>query len=256
MSATAWPAQQQAFARALLEPHAPVPDFLQVRASASLAQRFDVYRNNVHSSLIDALLAAFPVTARLVSEDSLRALAREFLREHLPASAALHDYGAALPAFIRGYAPAAGLPWLADVAGLEHAWWQSYGAADAAALAPQDLATLPAMELPAWCARMHPAMRLLASAHPVHDIWTAHQAGDEPVAPREWVAQCVLVTRPQADVRVQRITLAQHAFLTALAEGATLENAAGGALPLDPRFDVGQTLLLAIGAGAIQELHS
>jgi len=255
MSAAAWSGQQHTFARALLDPHAPVPDFLQVRESASLAERFDVYRNNVHSSLIDALLAAFPVTARLVSEDSLRALAREFLREHLPASAALHDYGATLPAVLRSYAPAAELPWLADVAALELAWWQSHGAADADAIAPRDLAALPAEELPAWRARMHPAMRLLASAHPVHDIWAAHQAGDEPAAPRHWAAQCVLLTRPQADVQVQRITVAQHAFLTALVEAATLETAAGIAQPLDPRFDFGQSLLLAIEAGAIQELH-
>jgi hypothetical protein len=255
MTTPAWPAQQQALARALLDPQAPAPDFLRVRDGAALADRFDVYRNNVHSSLIDTLLAAFPVTARLVSEPSLRVLAREFLREHLPPSAALHDYGAALSAFIRDYAPAAELPWLADVAALEHAWWQSFGAADAAALTVPGLAALRAEDLPAWRARTHPALRLLGSPHPVHDIWTAHQAGGEPTAPRNWQAHYVLITRPQADVRVQRITSAQHAFLAAVADGAVLEDAAATALAVDHTFDFGTTLLLAIEAGAIQELH-
>jgi hypothetical protein len=255
MSVTAWSEQQQAFASALLDTDAPVPDFLRVRANVPVAERFDVYRNNVHSALIDALLAAFPVTAQLVSEDSLRALAREFLRGHLPRHAALHDYGAALPHFIRSYAPAAELPWLADVAALEHAWWQSYGAADATSIRPPDLAALPAGDLSARCARMHPATRLLSSAHPVHDIWTAHQSSGEPRAPQQWIAQCVLITRPEADVQVRHITPAQHAFLAALVDDATLEEAAATALARDAHFDFGITLLLAIEAGAIQELY-
>jgi hypothetical protein len=103
---------------------------------------------------------------------------------------------------------------------------------------------------------MHPAMQLLESAHPVHEIWAAHQAGDEPAAPQVWTAQCVLITRPQADVQVRCITPASHAFLAALAGGATLEHAAGSALTLDQHFDFGTTLLLAIEAGALQELHA
>jgi hypothetical protein len=255
MTTPAWPAQQQAFAHALLDPQAPTPEFLRVRDGASLAGRFDVYRNNVHSTLIDALLAAYPVTARLVSENSLRALARGFLRENLPCNAALHEYGAALPAFIREYAPAADLPWLADVAALEHSWWQSFGAADAAALTVPDLAALRGENLPVWRARMHPALRLLESPHPIHDIWAAHQAESEPTALRDWQAQCVLITRPRADVQVRRITSAQYAFLAALATDAMLEDAAGTALALDHTFDFGTTLLLAIEAGAIQELR-
>lgn len=255
MSTVAWSAQQRCLAAALLDPHAPAPDFLRTRADAALADRFDVYRNNVHSSLIDALLAAFPVTAQLVSEASLRALARDFLRTHLPQQAALQEYGAALPAFIRGYAPAASLPWLADIAALEHVWWQSFGAADAAALAPAALAALTTENLTAWHARLHPAVRLVQSTHPVHDIWVAHQAGGAPQPPRRWEAQCALLTRPQADVEVRRITTAQHLFFVTLATGATLEQSGSAALARDPHFDFGITLLLAIEAGAIEELH-
>ena len=255
MSATAWPEQQQAFASALLDARSPVPDFLRARANVTVAERFDVYRNNVRSNLIDALLAAFPVTAQLVSEDSMRVLAQEFLREHLPRHAALHDYGAALPHFIRNYEPAADIPWLADVAALEHAWWQSYGAADATAIRPHDLAALSAGDLSSRCATMHPAMRLLTSAHPVHDIWAAHHCDGQRLAPQEWIAQCVLITRPDAEVQVRHVQRAQHAFLAALVDNASLEDAAATALALDPDFDFGKTLLLAIKAGAIQELH-
>ncbi len=255
MMATDWSTQQQAFAAALLDPQGVAPDFIMARDGAAVATRFDVYRNNVHTSLTEALLAAFPVTARLVSTDSFRVLAREYLRRELPQGAALHDYGAGLPAFLRDWAAAASLPYLGDIAALEHAWWQAYGAADARPVSPQELIALDGEQLPAWHARPHPAMRLIDSLHPVHSIWSAHQAEADPAPLQDWQPECVLLTRPDAHVRVRRITPDEHAFLIALHAGATLEDATGAALRLDPQFDPGTTLLQAIEAGAIQELH-
>ncbi len=255
MSTAGWSGQQHSFATALLDPQVPAPEFLRVRDGATLDARFDVYRNNVHASLIDALQAAFPVTLRLVGEDFFRAMAREFLRRNLPQGAALHDYGIGLPAFTRDYAPAASLPYLGDVAALEHAWWRAYGAADAPTLSMDGLAAIDGEQLLALRARLQPAVQLLSSAHPVHAIWDAHQHEGEPTAPASWEGECALITRPDTSVEVRLITPAAHAFLTALAADATLEGAAVSALAIDPLFDLGTTLLLAIEAGAIQELH-
>lgn len=253
MSAPAWPVQQRGFARALLDPLGAMPDFLATRNGAALAARFDVYRNNVHAGLIDALLATFPVTARLVSEDSFRALAREFLRRELPQGAALHDYGATLPAFLRELATTDSPAYLPDVAALEQAWWQAYGAADAPVFTVAGLAAFDGEHLLRQGARLHPATHLLASDHPVHGIWAAHQQGDEPVAPASWEAECVLITRPDTQVQVLAISVAEHAFAGALAGGALLEDAAGAALAFDPGFDFGAVLLRMVEAGAIQE---
>jgi hypothetical protein len=250
-----WPAQQQAFAAALLDPDVAVPDFLRARAGARLEDRFDIYRNNVHASLGEALFAAFPVTARLVGEEFFRALAIEFLRRHLPGRAPLHDYGAQLPAYIRAHPAAVSLPYLADVAALEQAWWQAYGAADAQAMSVPDLAAVPGEQLLAMRARLHPAVRLLQSAHPVHGLWMAHQVEGEPAPVAQWQAECVLLTRPEATVQLRRIEPSQHALLAALGAGARLEEAAGIALVNDPDFDFGSALLLAVEAGALQELN-
>jgi hypothetical protein len=255
MNSPAWNHQQAAFAAALLDPHNATPAFLQTRNGTDLDTRFDVYRNNVHASLIDALQAAFPVTCRLTGEDFFRALARDFLRRHLPQGAALHDYGAQLPDFIRGFLPAADLPWLGDVAALEHAWWQAYGAADAAALTVATLARIDIEQLLALRATLHPAVRLLESMHPVHSIWLAHQRLGEPASPEHWRAECVLITRPDAEVRTQALRPAEHRFITALAAGADFETAAQAALETDPAFDLGRTLLRVIEAGAVEELH-
>jgi len=250
-----WAQQQQGFAAALLDPHAPTPDCVQARQGAQPEARFDVYRNNVHASLVEALLATFPVTARLVSEDSFRALARDFLRVHLPARAALHDYGDALAHFLRTGEAAASPAYLPDVAALEHAWWQAYGAAEAPVLSLHDIAAMPGEDLLRLRARLHPAVRLLQSAHPVYTIWAAHQGVGSPAPPRTWQAENVLITRPQAEVQVRCTGAGAHAFLAGLPHAA-LEDAAAAALDIDPAFELGHTLQLAIEAGAIEELHA
>ncbi len=254
MSASRWLAQQREFAGALLDPQRPAPPFLRTRDGAALSARLDVYRNNVHAGLIEALLATFPVTVRLVSEESFRALAREYLRRELPREAALHEYGAGLPSFLNSLADADSPAFLPDVAALEHAWWQSYGAADAPVLDAAALAGLAGGQLLRKCARIHPAMRLVASAHPVLGIWTAHQGAAEPQPPADWQAEHVLITRPDTRVQMICISPAGHAFLDALASGEPLESAAGAALAQDPAFDLGTTLLRTVHAGAIQEL--
>jgi len=75
------------------------------------------------------------------------------------------------------------------------------------------------------------------------------------VPPARWEPECVLITRPEMEVRALRIAPGQHAFLAALAMDATLERAAETALVRDAAFDLGTTLLLASEAGAIQELR-
>lgn len=49
-----------AFADALIDPDLACPDGLFSRNGADPASRFAVYRNNVHSALINALATAYP----------------------------------------------------------------------------------------------------------------------------------------------------------------------------------------------------
>ena len=87
-----------------LEPHASAP-----------AKRFAVYRNNVVVSLIDALATRFPAVQRIVGEEFFRAMAG--VRAGASAALALDDgLWRDLPAFVETFAPAAELPYLADVA--------------------------------------------------------------------------------------------------------------------------------------------
>ena len=63
---------QQAFAQALLAPQATCPEGVFSSNGAEPASRFAVYRNNVHSALINALVAAYPVARQLVGDEFFR----------------------------------------------------------------------------------------------------------------------------------------------------------------------------------------
>lgn len=165
--------EYRVFAAAICDADAPVPEGLASPAGTELADRFAVYRNNVHVSLVESLAAGFPATRAHVGEDFFAAMARAHVQEAKPASALLTLHGEDFPGFIAGFAPAASLPWLPDLARLEHAWSQSWAAADAPALPITALRTLRPEDLLQACVRVHPAARLVRSSWPVADLWEA-----------------------------------------------------------------------------------
>jgi len=137
---------QGAFAKALLSSEAGCPPGLYSSNGADPASRFAVYRNNVQASLSNALAESYPVVRQLVGREFFNAMAALYLRDFAPASPLLNDYGQDFGDFIQGFGPAAGLPYLADMARLERLRVEAYHAADARALEPARL--LAAMNQP------------------------------------------------------------------------------------------------------------
>ena len=134
--------KQSAFAQALLDPDAAVPEGVVGPDGRPDAKRFAVYRNNVASSLTRALEAAFPVVQKLVGTEFFGAMAQIYLRAHPPLDRRLMLYGQSFPAFLEGFPPVAQLGYLPDVARLEQAMRESYHAADSMPIAPDALAQL------------------------------------------------------------------------------------------------------------------
>src|SRR5512146_2798388 len=126
---------QADFADALLSTASPTPDGIRGARRGRAERRFAVYRNTVAASQIEALAARFPVVKRLVGEEFFRAMAHEFVAQHPPRSPLLFQYGESFADFIDDFAPAAPLPYLADMARLEYLRGRAYHAADAEPLA-------------------------------------------------------------------------------------------------------------------------
>ncbi|WP_332821863.1 DNA-binding domain-containing protein [Pseudomonas sp.] len=244
---------QQDFAAALLDPERDCPAQLTSWNGSDPAARFAVYRNNVLSSLVDALAASFPVVQQLVGEAFFRAMAAVYVRHSPPRTRILAEYGADFPAFIEGFAPAGSLAYLADVARLELLRIRAYHAADAAPLAPDVLATaLAAPErLGGLLLRLQPALGLLDSAFAVVSLWAAHQGALALAEVDPNQAQCALVLRNGLEVEVLGIRRGDVVFIQALLRDQPLGAATQLALASNPTFDLGACLAHLLRAGAI-----
>ena len=234
---------EAAFRAAILDPGVPTPAGLASAHGGIPPARFDVYRNNVTVSLVKALSEIFPAVARIVGERRFADLARLFVRAHPPKSPLVFCYGHEFPAFIESFAPAAAMPYLADVARLERAWLDAYHAAVATPLSPQDLALIPPDELPDARFVRHPAASLVQSRFAAVTIFRANR--DEPSDDRIDATQPEngLLARPGAEIRLRSISSAEAAFLAALFDGRTLaEGAAAGGETLDLSAAIGLAL--------------
>lgn len=249
---------QQDFAAALLDPDLPVPAGLTAWNGSDPAQRFRVYRNNVIVSLIDALADTFEVTQQLVGEDFFRAMARLYAYSHPPQSRLMAFYGASFPAFIETFPPAAGLPYLADVARLEYLRVVAYHAADLPGVSADALATALADEaaLPTLDMSLHPSLAVLASASAVVSLWAAHQGVLELATVAPDMPETGLVLRHGLEVEVMQIPTAAGTFISALQAGSSLGTAAAEAALIDAEFDLVGILGLLLQKSAITELHS
>src|SRR5271155_5093317 len=88
------------FSPALLDPQSEPPVAVTGPNQKAAVRRYNVYRNNVTVSLIDALAAIFPATQRITGVEFFRAMARFHVRAAPPTSPLLFEYGRDFPGFI------------------------------------------------------------------------------------------------------------------------------------------------------------
>lgn len=250
---------QSAFAAALLDPAAALPEGIITRTGADATRRFGVYRNNVIVSLIDALADSYTVVAELVGEEFFRAMAREFAQQHPPRSPIMANYGGDFPEFIAGFAPAETVRYLADVARLE---WQrviSWHAADELSLGASDIEFL--LSDPIVLANthwhFHPSVALIDSPFAIVSLWLAHQ--HESVRETEtrlsqvdpFQPESALVLRQDLDVLILNMTVAEAAFVRSLLAHHTLAQAVEEARTGDTKFDLPLLIGMLLHCGAL-----
>ncbi len=245
---------QTAFTQALLNPEAAIPVGLIDPQGRPAGKRFNVYRNNVIVSLIDAMETAFPVIQKLIGAENFRNLSGAYVRQHPPDNPMLMFYGKAFPAFLEGSAQLAHVPYLADVARLELARRIVYHAADASPIAGDALGTIAPDALMATTFEFAPAMQIVPSAFPIAAIW--HFNMTEGASAPEAMAETVLITRPALDLEMSVIGADQAIFLTALQNGETLGAAYEAATHTDDTFDLSAAIVLMLQSELIIKLKS
>jgi Putative DNA-binding domain len=239
----------------LTDPNYAAPANLIGPNGKGATTRYNVYRNNVTVSLIDALAAIFPATQRITGVEFFRAMARFHVRATPPRSPLLFDYGGDFPEFIQSYDYAREMPWLADVARIERAWLDAYHAADVAALQGQDLAAVPEAALADLAFVPHPAARIICSEFPAVAIFAMNRGDGEVESIEDFVPEDALVTRPDQEVIVRLLPPGGAVFLSSLIAGGTLGEAAAAAFEVSGAFDLPGNIGGMIEAGVLAAIR-
>lgn len=243
-----------AFSLGLTDPGQETPANVAGPNGKAAVKRYNVYRNNVTVSLIDALASIYPAVQRITGVEFFRAMARFHIRETPPTSPLLFEYGRGFPAFIEAYEHAQGMPWLADTARIERAWLDAYHAADAAPLGASMLAAVPPERFGDVTFTPHPATRLVRSPFAAVTIFAANRRDGSPGAIDAGTPEDALITRPADEVTVLHLPPGGAAFFGAILEGRPLGEAAAAALGEAPGFDIGAGIAAMLEAGAFTTL--
>lgn len=207
-----------------------------ISAEASIA----IYRNNMYARFVDALADTFPATRRIVGSDFFRFAALAFVEAHPCRSGTLIGYGREFSGFLHHFEPAHALAYLADVAALEFLHRDSYHAADASPLDAVTLHERAARDGDALRVALHPSGRLLTTRYPVLDLWRANLADGPPSMRLAAGGERLLIVRPDAEVKVLRLSEAAFVLLAAIRDGLTV----GDALAISTDKEGGQDLII------------
>lgn len=233
---------QRTFAAALLDPALPVP--MQVAARPDAERRFAIHRNNVVSSLIDAIADTFPVVQWLVGEAFFRAMASVYVRGDPPRSRVLSEYGERFPAFVETFEPASSVPYLAAVARLEFARVGSLHAADIEPLEAPDevIASYGTADVGGLRVRLHPSVFGESATSAAWSICLAYASGRDLADVDVGSAESWLVFRTGLVVESWHVEPATVSFVQALMTGRRLGDAVVAARRTDVAFDVAATV--------------
>jgi hypothetical protein len=227
-------------------------------------RRLEVYRHNVLSNLRGALKDIFPVVQRIVGDAFFQHAANQFIRTTASHSGDLNQFGREWPAFLADYPHATELTYLPDVARLEWAWHECFHAADAEPLEPGRLAAVAADAHGSLVFRLHPAVRLQASAFPLLRIWQVNQAEFSGDLEIDWQSggERLLVRRDGVgqgggvEVVIQSLSAGAWRFLCELQAARPLEPATLAALDAEGEFDLPAFLLESVRAGVISDFST
>ena len=239
------------FARALFAPHGATILNSIIADGLDPKRRLFVHYNTIAASLTRVLENAYPALLALLGAEVFARAAAQHIRRHPPERAALLDYGSgfgiAAAALADGHDP----DLVGGVAAIEWAQKRAFHAADAPVVTRAELSQIAPERLPTLRFERHPALSLIEAPAASLSAWRA--ALD---LPQQEERQHIAVTRPDTRVQVHGLTPGTHALVTALAEEATLEDAAETAVAVDPDIDLTGAIGNAVDIGALKAFQA
>lgn len=189
-------------------------------------QYLQIYRNNMFNSMHEALCIHFPVLQKLLGVEYFKQVSYRYIKTHPPSCGNIQLFGANLSSFLYTHESHADYPYLADVAELEWALQKISQAKDSPLLDIQRLQQVPTEKYADLMFYLNPAVALLQSKFPILEIWQANQdQATDTIIELNKGGVFLMVQRVGLHVEFFELTAAAYVFLSAMAQGATLEKA-------------------------------
>lgn len=219
------------------------------------ALRFGIHRNNVLSSLVRTIEAAFPATRAWLGDALFRSLAASFVQIHPPSWPRLSAYGGAFPHFVARHAHGPRSTAAASLARFEWIRQVCYFAADAPRISAEDLRAVPSEDHARLGFVLHPAAQVRAFPFDVLGLWQACMEGEANGDAIEARSQILLVRRFGGDIVCHEISAGEAAMLDAVAAGEPLGRAVELGWSLTPDLDLTKTLAELLGQGVFCDVY-
>ena len=188
-----------------------------------------VYRNTVFHGAVEALRANYPVIEQILGEEMFSYVVVDFASSSPPRSPILALYGEEFAEWLRRQKWVGDLPYLPDVARVEHLHIRCLFAADTAT------AFCDHNGGPTTTLRLHPAVQFTWTSTPAMSIWLAHQQTVGSKIEPAWKPEGALFARPSPFVlHALRIGRAAHRILSGIRLGETISAARAAASRLYP----------------------
>ncbi|MGB6977257.1 MAG: DUF692 family multinuclear iron-containing protein [Gammaproteobacteria bacterium] len=227
-------------------------------AKLSVTQSIDVYRDSMTEALILTLTSIYPVCQQLVGTEFFRGMAQRYICQTPSLSPDLSDYGLFFAEFIAQFPPAQQLPYLADVARLEWAWWSTFHNPNVLSVNP-DWAALASMTeteqshvILQLCAPHH----LLASPYPIQQIWQMHQDNNfKNIINFHENTAYLFIWRDNFTVKIETITRLEWTLLRALQQRQDLATLCETITAYDATANIAQILPGLVQRGWISNFN-
>ncbi|TAM73619.1 MAG: DUF2063 domain-containing protein [Candidimonas sp.] len=237
---------QTAFLAALFDDSVPGPvDSISGNGLTPQA-RLRIYRRSCNEIQTATLRTSYPAVLALVGQDWFDQAARRYRRRYPSHTGNLQELGAHFADYLETIPAGRTLPYLADVARLEWLRQKTILSADSQVLTFDDFMAGLDDAGESLRVALNACVHWLNSPHRVLTIWRfaldPHGALD-----LDGQGENVILWREDEEVVMTSVDAATFTYVTALATGASLEEAGVGATALDDSFDPAQCMNELIG---------
>lgn len=236
---------QQGFAKSMFDETLETLNPFINQDGLSVQERLQIYRNNIYTSLSDALKSIYPTIQKLVGEAFFLNIARDYITRYPSVSGDLHDFGKAFPHYLSQLLNSQHLPYLPEMAQLEWAYHEVFHESDCD---PFNFIAL--QQVPKECYEtirfiLNPACRLCCFQFPILQIWSfcQEETPSETLHLENTSAEKILVIRQQNDIRYEKLTNGEFIFLSSLQKVYTLQEAYRLSDKVEHGFAVNEALL-------------